>query len=373
MRSEGVGRTHGRGGPARRGNSDPAGEPVGSSMGRLQRRWGRPRIVRGSACALALLAVLCGCRTAGDAPGDGDRASADAGPAGLKAEARRLEELYRVGGPQAADACAAAARARVQTGDLDRALALVGEGLAASPAHPDLLQTRANVLDRMGFRRAAEACYGEALEVEPDRTPARLARGLLRLELGLAALAREDLERCLAEGEDGGEAWLALAQSLLATGEPRRAYDAFASAFARGAGSARCLLAAAQMHLDGELRPPRATDAERAEAWTRMALERLPGWPRGLYVLACLREQRGDFAGASRGYERVVELAPDHADALARLAEVRAALGDSRGATESALRALEIEQRPERRVELRALIERRGRVARSGPSDGISP
>jgi len=261
------------------------------------------------------------------------------------------------------EACVEAARWSLAAGDLRRARTLLGEGLELAPDHPDLLHAKGNVLELEGFRRAAEGCYGDVLGDHPDRTATRLARGRVRLELGLAHAARGDLERCIAEGEDGGGTWLAYAQALTATGAGRAAFDAFARAFERGAADAHCLAAAAHLLVDGDVRPRTKRDEQLAASWLRRAITLSPDDDGPALELARLHEQTGDLDAARDCLEQLLERDPQHLGALTRLVAIHEERGDARGAADAARRALQFERDPAQRARLAALCGASSSVA----------
>jgi tetratricopeptide (TPR) repeat protein len=307
--------------------------------------------------ALAVLLLVSACAAPGEPAPDRAASTADRPRETLDPlrEAKRARKVFGKGGPGAPAACAEGARWLLAAGDPRAARALLDEGLAVAPGHHDLLELRGNVLELEGFRRAAEACYTEILAADPGRTSARLARGRLRLELGLASAAREDLERCIAEGEDSGRAWLAHAQALAATGDGRRAFDAFARAFERVGADGPCLLAAADLLVDGRVRPRRPRDEEQALSWLRRAKQLLPDSSEPGLALARLHAQRDELEAATAALEQVLEREPDHLQALTRLAELCEQRGDVYGAVAAARRALELERDPTRRARLESL------------------
>jgi len=301
------------------------------------------------ALALSLLPLACA------APQGGRHPPGELDP--LR-EAQRLETAFHAGRAQAIGACAQAASWRLLAGDTPGARRVLDEGLALVPGHPDLLEMRGNVLAREGFRRAAASCFSEVLAAQPGRTSARLARGRLRLELGLSAAAREDLERCLESGEDSAAAWLAYAQALTATGDARRAVDAFARAFDRGAADLPDLVAAAQLVVTGRLQPRHERDEQLAASWLRRAQALAPDAVAPCLARAHLHHQRDELEAARACLDRALELQPGNLEALTLLLLVHEQRGDPAAAAAVASKALESERDPRRRALLEELCGR---------------
>jgi Tfp pilus assembly protein PilF len=320
----------------------------------------------GSRLALAVLALLAGCSTAGRSEERAERSAEERSGASSSTwrEAREAEESFRDGGDGASEACCTAARKYLEVAAADRALALLDEGLKLDPTHPGLLEMRGNALECQGFRRAAEASYSLALTLEPGRVSARLARAHLRLALGLAQGARSDFELALTSGQDGAEVWLGYAQSLAGAGEPRRAFDAFAQAFTRGPAAAAHRIAAARLLIDGHVRPRREADEELAAIWLRTALELAPDQSEPSLQLARLHEQRGELEAAHASLVRALSIEPSALEAWIALARVCEARGDAQCAADAARRALERERDPARRAWLTELAGETSGLAR---------
>jgi Tfp pilus assembly protein PilF len=310
----------------------------------------------GAQLALALLLLLTSCSTAGLTAERDERTAEERGAqSGTWREARSAEERFRAGGDGASEACCAAARAYLEVDASEHALALIDEGLKLDPTHPELLEVRGNALERQGFRRAAEASYSAALTLDPSRSSARVARAHLRLALGLAQGARSDYELALSAGADAPETWLGYAQALAGAGEPRRAFDAFAQAFARGSADAPHRIAAARLLVDGHVRPRRPSDDDQAIAWLIDAQMLAPKDVQAPILLAALHEQRGDLESARAALEGALAIEPDAQDALVALARVCESRGDAGCAAEAARRALDHERDPARRAWLAEL------------------
>jgi Tfp pilus assembly protein PilF len=327
---------------------------------------GRPAS-QGTAAQLALLLVLllASCSTASRTAERAERSAEERGgpQSAIWRAARLAEERFHEGGDGASEACCAAALAYLEVDASERALALLDEGLKLDPTHPELLEVRGNALERQGFRRAAEASYSAALTLDPARSSARVARAHLRLALGLAQGARSDFELALSGGADAPETWLGYAQALAGTGEPRRAFDAFAQAFARGSADAPHRIAAARLLIDGHVRPRRPADEEQAATWLIDAQALAPKDGEASVLLAALHEQRGELEAARSALERALAAEPESQEAWVALARVCESRGDGECAADAARHALERERDPTRRAWLAELAGDTPRVA----------
>lgn len=146
---------------------------------------------------------------------------------------------------------------------------------------------------------------------------------------GNSALAIRDLEAFLAthgRSDVAGEARILLAQSYLAQGEPQKAIaaiDPLAKSIGEGLGTTAALLKAAALEADGQVDQAEALFLRIADR-ARYDYERMDA----LDAAARIRMDRGDAAGATQLYDRLVSLAADgSADEAVfrmRLAEARA-------------------------------------------------
>lgn len=146
---------------------------------------------------------------------------------------------------------------------------------------------------------------------------------------GNTALAIRDLEAFLAthgRTHVADEARILLAQSYLAEGQPQKAIEAIdklAGSIGKGLGTTAALLKAAALEVDGR--------TDEAEAlYLRIADDARYNYERmeALEAAARIRMDRGDAAGASQLYDRLVSLAADGSADKAiyqmRLAEAKA-------------------------------------------------
>jgi tetratricopeptide (TPR) repeat protein len=263
-------------------------------------------------------------------------------------------ELFLRGGGERVRACRETARALIELGDHDGARAVLELGLRLDPGEPALLETQGDVLVAMGFRRAAEAAYVEALDADPERQHALLELARVRIDLGREHLAIEALEQRLALGADDAETHLLHARALVACDQPEEAYQAFIQAIEKGADDPLCLVSAASVSFDERL-PDRSACRAQARAWLERASETDPQLTLALYYLGVLCEEERDLEGALLHYERAVETDPGDPRSLTRLAGVLDELGQGERAALIADRALEFERDPESRARLKRI------------------
>ena len=96
------------------------------------------------------------------------------------------------------DLAYAAAERRFEDGDYLRALEQFEEALAAAPDHLDALRGRARALLQLGRHDEALAAYGKVLDQAPELAVAYANRGILHDRMGHYRAAVRDYERALA-------------------------------------------------------------------------------------------------------------------------------------------------------------------------------
>ena len=205
-------------------------------------------------------------------------------------------ELFLRGGEGRVHACRETARALTELGDHDGARALLELGLRRDPGEPALLESQGDVLVAMGFRRAAEAAYVQALDADPERQHALLELARVRIDLGREHLALAALDKRLELGARDAETHLLRARALAACDRPEEAYQAFVRAFEQGAGDPLCLVSAASLTFDERLRHSPAC-RDQARAWLERASESNPQLTLAHYYLGVLCEEDDDLDG----------------------------------------------------------------------------
>lgn len=309
---------------------------------------------------LAAALGVAGCAGVGtgvERPGRGQEVSLAqaerATEAGQWHQAAALWNELFLRGDERVRACSEAARALIELGDHDGARAMLELGLRLDPGDPALLETQGDVLAAMGFRRAAEAAYVQALDADPERQRALTELARVRLDLGREHLALEAIDQRLALGSSDVEAQLLRARALMACDRPEEAYQAYSRAIEAGASDPLCLVSAASLSLDERLR--HTACRTQAQTWLERATATDPQLTLAHYYLGVLCEEEHDLEGALLHFERAVETDPGDPRSLMRLANVLEELGQGERAASIADRALEYEQDPEARARLKRI------------------
>jgi tetratricopeptide (TPR) repeat protein len=253
------------------------------------------------------------------------------------------------------EACVQSARALIEMRQPEGAQKMAELGLRTFPSDAKLYELKGNALEAQGFRRAAETAYEHALIGDGDQGSALLSLASLRCDLGLYQAAIDILEpRLNAEAASPRE--LALAgKAYKSVRNYPRAYECFARAFELEAPRPSQLVAAASMYADASVRKKDPHAAELSRAWLERALALDPQDTLGHLYLGMLAEDGGREEPAARSYRRAVETDPACVLALSTLAEFEARRGNLDLSKAMAQRALELEQEPDRRVELEKL------------------
>ena len=170
-----------------------------------------------------------------------------------------------------------------------------------APDNPDILNNLANALRLSGQLEKTEKVFDKALARNPRHPALRCNRGWLKLARGENASATSDFREALDANRGSEDAWLGLAQSLLAAG-----------------------------------------DTEQAGSVSRQALEKFPR-SAALYNLLGvyhIRDKRPE--DALRCFQESVKLLPENVDALTNLGITSEQLGELDLAKKCLLQALEV-------------------------------
>lgn len=214
------------------------------------------------------------------------------------------------------------------TANLERRLAQIEQLLGTDPASAEsradeLLQSVPGQPMALLFQGIARRLKGDPASAIP--TLERLAKSfseapLPRLQLGLALretgkhqAAAAAMRRAVALKPDFSDAWLALADLLVATGDAEGADRAFAMYTKHCTGDPRLLEPAAAL---------RENRLERAEVLLRKNLETYPNDVAALCMLADVAARQAQLSRARRLLERCLELAPGYQAARHNLAVV---------------------------------------------------
>jgi len=265
--------------------------------------------------------------------------------------------IFQRGGSGADEACLNAARAMCALGDYTSARGVLEQGLKRHPSQLDLIDMHGDVLCKLNFRRAAEACYVEALEIDPDRKSSLLALARLRVDLRMECGAIPLLEHRIALGGTDAETYLLLARANAATGHTKESFDAYTRSFALEDKDPVALVTAATAYVEERARRRDPRQEELVLRWLERAVEIDPQSTQAHFQLAQLRETRDEQEAAIEHYARAAETDPSFLPALSQLAELYSRRGDSEKAAEMAKLALALEKDPARRAALQHLID----------------
>jgi tetratricopeptide (TPR) repeat protein len=324
----------------------------------------------------ALAACLGACAAAGAKPFTGDETNLRrrAEEASLHQDWERAAELWgecaRIEQGRHPRPYAELAKALRATGERAEAHAALCAGLDLFPGDRQLLAARAYLASEMGFHRAAERDFEQALEI--DERDAALWEGLgrARLALELPEAAKAALVRCLHAAPETPERVALLARALSGARDLEHAAEAWERALvlcrARAEPPLEWQLAAADALASPELGSAGGECAGRALELYEKVLARDPQCARASFAVGRLLEQRGDFDRALAAYLRAVEVDSFHVDALERLAVIYANAGDRERANEMVERALAVEKSEARRRTLREILAVAGEPSADG-------
>jgi cytochrome c-type biogenesis protein CcmH/NrfG len=211
-----------------------------------------------------------------------------------------------------------------------------------------------DVLCKLNFRRAAEACYVEALEVDPDRKSSLLALARLRIDLRMECGAIPLLEHRIALGGADAETYLLLARAHTAAGHVKEAFDAYAHSFALDDRDPTALVAAASPYVAERAHHRDPRQEELTLRWLERAVEVDPQSTEAHYQPAAARDATS--TGGDRALRRAAETDPSFLPALTQLAELYSRRGESEERRDAKL-ALALGKDAARRAALQHLID----------------
>jgi tetratricopeptide (TPR) repeat protein len=266
-------------------------------------------------------------------------------------------EIYLAGRAEAPMACVEAARALGEMGDVQSARNLLDQGFKRYPESLELLEAHAEVLEKAGFRRAAEPYLERVLERNPDRLSTLLFLARLRVELSLEDKALPLLERRIALGGADALTWRLIARAQRKAGRTAEALDAYAKAFEYGENDPDRLVHAASLYVDSDAEQRGTVDAAVVRTWLRRAVELDPQLAVGHEYLGRLCQQGGDGAAAIACFERALELDPGRNELALRLGRMHLAAGNTARAAALAKHALKSERDLERKAEFERWLE----------------
>lgn len=308
---------------------------------------------------ILLLAALAACATSRDAGLDANERLAEAATrrGDWTVAADLWHRVYLADALKNPRACLETSRALAELGDPDSAEALLRDGIRRFPMNAALYELHGRVLEETGWRRAAEAAYAKALELQPGLIFSLAGLGRVRLQLGLETGAISPLQR-LVELDPTPEYLILLIQAARSAGDSVVAYDAYLHLFDETRGTLEELMDAGSLGLKPDLRDVRRASAPVCEAWLTRALEIDPQCTRALILLATYRTLAGDEDAAAEHLIRARETDPASLEAILDLAELqlrRAELEEARGLLD---RASELAEDEDSRARLSILLSR---------------
>jgi len=308
---------------------------------------------------ILILATLTACAAPQDAGVEANERLAEAASRrGDWAVAADLwHRVYLADGLDNSRACLETSRALAELGDPDSAEALLRDGLRRFPESAALNELHGHVLEQTGWRRAAEAAYVKALELQPGLVFSLAGLGRVRLQLGLETAAISPLRR-LVELDPTPESLRLLTEAARRAGDHVVAYDAYLHLFDVTEGTLEELIDAGSLGLKPNLRELRRASAPVCEAWLARALEVDPQCTRAHILLGTYRSLAGDEDGAVQHLTRARETDPASVEAILDLAELQLRRAELEAARELLDQAGELAEDEGSRARLQILLSR---------------
>ena len=248
------------------------------------------------------------------------------------------------------------ARALYLCGDSESACMMIQSGLEVHPSNAGLLALYSNILEELGFKRAAELYYAQLVEADPTNFDGWVGLGRVRLGLGNESDAENPLRRALALSADDLESHMLLARVFQVEGDAPSAFDQYSRAIELGAKDLGFLLDAGAMTIEPEVLVARPEAAERGLKWIDTVIRADPQSTCAHFLRGVHMQRLGNNDEALVSFMRAVETDPSCVQALSKLATLYQEIGDELRKVEMATRALVIEQDPARRRALEHLL-----------------
>ena len=265
--------------------------------------------------------------------------------------------VYLADGLDNPRACLETSRALAELGDPASAEALLRDGVRRSPESAALHELHGRVLEETGWRRAAEAAYVKALELQPGLTTSLAGLGRVRLQLGLETSAIAPLER-LVELDPTPDSVRLLTEAARSAGQDTVAYDAYLHLFDLTQGTLWELVDAGSLGLKPGLREERRASGPVCDAWLSRALEVDPQCAQAHIYLGRFRVLAGEEDEAAAYLMRAREIDPGEVETVLELAELELRRGERAAATELLDQAAELARDEADRVRLELLLSK---------------
>lgn len=223
---------------------------------------------------------------------------------------------------------------KLQAGDARHASGLLARSAQLQPAHADTHFHLAQALQQLGDGERAEASYRKAAALQPNNWLVHFHLGLLLEESGQTAAAREAYTRAVACNPRSAEALNNLGNVLISLGDVVQAERRLRQAI-----EVNPALACAHLNLGMLLARDPAREHE-ALASLGEAQRLVPADAQAHFHMGVLLAARHRYLPAIKAYQRTLELAPEHAEALNNLAVVHLEMWQDELAEEVLARAL---------------------------------
>jgi tetratricopeptide (TPR) repeat protein len=244
----------------------------------------------------------------------------------------------------------------------DDALRILRRAGELFPEDPRVRFALGGLLERMGFRRAAEVDLERATELDPTWIEPQVALGRVRLALAQPSLAVIHLERALGLGGRSVELSTLAARAHRELGDLERSEELYHQAIREadrlpGGASSELLTEAASLQTEPDPADPQCPLLARAVDWATRACTDDPQNAQACFVLGGLLESQGRLELAASSYRRAIEIDNFHLGALTNLSLLCVRQGDLVRARELVARACRLEQDERRRKALLDLVQ----------------
>jgi protein O-GlcNAc transferase len=244
-----------------------------------------------------------------------------------------------------------------QAGRLAEAEACYRQALALDPGHPDALHLLGLLAHQVGRSDVAVQLIEQAIGVAPDRPSFHLNLGAAFQALGRLEEGITSCRQALALQPSYPEAFNNLGIMLQALGRIDEAIPCFERAIALAP-------AYPEAHYNLGVAHQAAGHPDRAVERYRAALAARPAYPAAQYNLGNALRELKQWQAAAEAYEVVLALDPRHIDAHNNLGVVRQELGDRDGAIQCFEQTIALSDAyPQAHTNLAHLLRDRGRYA----------
>ncbi|MDD3518438.1 MAG: tetratricopeptide repeat protein, partial [Chromatiales bacterium] len=219
-----------------------------------------------------------------------------------------------------------------------RSLSFLERARTANPNNPFIHYNLGVTMQGLGQKQAAERCYRDALQLQPDLAPANYNLARLLLDAGQAEAAEPLLRTVTRAAPAMAEAWLVLGNALKTLARRDEAADAYAQATALKPDYAEAFFNRAVVVQELHRHDEAIADYGR---FMQLRGEH----PQALNQIGLCLRQQARYDEALPRFRRAVELDPNFAGAWTNLGLTLDDLGDEKTAVDAFDRALAIDPR----------------------------